>query len=103
MEEEKKRSKEAIHEVHKFAQFMEKFLQEESEKKVNGLYEKLQETLEIIQQDLSSAQTIEAQLQKAVSFAHDSCQYLYLYPSANSDLCHQRAFGRGLSQGEHGH
>ena len=48
----------------------EKILQEESEKKVAGLYEKLQESLETIQNHLSSVETSEEQLQKVVSFPH---------------------------------
>ena len=48
----------------------EKTLQEESEKKVAGLYEKLQESLETIQTGLSSVETSEGQLQKVVSFPH---------------------------------
>ena len=43
-------------------------LQEESEKKISGLYEKLQERLETIQGDLSSAEKNQKQLQEVVSF-----------------------------------
>ena len=73
-----------------------------------GVYEKLQETLEIIQKDLSSAQNIEEQLQKAVSFPPRSCLVNLFYVFVISDFCHQRALGREHSQGlqgehEHGH
>ena len=68
VEEEKTRRNEAIQQVQKFATFWTKVLQEESEKKISGLYEKLQERLETFQSDLSSVQKDEEQLQKVVSF-----------------------------------
>ena len=70
VEEEKKRRHESLQQVQKFAMAWEKTLQEESEKKVAGLYEKLQESLETIQTGLSSVETSEGQLQKVVSFPH---------------------------------
>ena len=68
VEEEKGRRHESINQVQKFAMAWEKILQEESEKNVAGLYEKLQESLETIQTALSSVETSEGQLQKVVSF-----------------------------------
>ena len=68
VEEEKTRRNEAIQQVHRFSIFWTKVLQEESEKKISGLYEKLHERLETIQSDLSSVQSDEEQFQKIVSF-----------------------------------
>ena len=68
VEEEKERRHESINQVQKFAMAWEKTLQEESEKNVASLYEKLQESLETIQTALSSVETSEQQLQKVVSF-----------------------------------
>ena len=69
VEEEKGRRHESINQVQKFAMAWEKILQEESEKNVASLYEKLQESLETIQTALSSVETSEGQLQKVVSFS----------------------------------
>ena len=103
VEEEKTRRNEAIQQVQKFATFWEKVLQEESEKKISGLYEKLQERMETIQGDLSSAQKSEEQIQKGVSFPPSYLANI-LHFFLISDRYHERVPGgaRGL-QGGHGH
>ena len=105
VEEEKTRRNAAIQKVQKFSSVWQKLLEEESEKKMTDLYEKLQQTLEAVNTDLSVLEISEEELQKVVSLPkspHPS--FLYLYdlrnPSSKSSGSSLRTPRRTLSREE---
>ena len=100
VEEEKTRRHEATQQVQKFASFWTKVLEEESEKKISGVYEKLQERLETIQSDLNSAQKDESQLLNVVSFPPSYLVNIF-YSFVISELYLERV--PGGAQGGNGH